>query len=218
MSRRANLPLRCGRCHLHASLCICAHIPRVSLRTRLVLVIHRFEARKPTNTGQLAAECLTNSELWVRGHLGQSDDSFVLDPKTQPLLLFPSADATPISQYTGSARPISLVVPDGNWRQASKVMHRVPCLVGVPRVSLPELGPATQYRLRHEPRDGGLATIEAIARAFEVLEGHAVRTALERVFRLMVERTLWARGTLASSNVTGGIPEGALRHDPRSGA
>jgi DTW domain-containing protein YfiP len=45
--------------------------------------------------------------------------------------------------------------------------------------------------LRNEPRPGGLATIEAIARAFELLEGPHVRATLDRVFRAMVERTLW---------------------------
>ncbi len=55
----------------------------------------------------------------------------------------------------------------------------------------------TMYRLRHETRDGGLATIEAIARALGVLEGGHVRSALEKVFRAMVERTLWSRGSSA---------------------
>jgi hypothetical protein len=33
----------------------------------------------------------------------------------------------------------------------------------------------------------------------------------------MVERTLWARGAIDAHEVTGGIPERARRHDPRSG-
>ena len=73
------------------------------------------------------------------------------------------------------------------------------------------------YRLRSESHPAGLATIEAIARAMGILEGPHVQEALERVFRAMVERTLWVRGSLAAEEVTGGIPEGATRHDPRSG-
>jgi hypothetical protein len=49
------------------------------------------------------------------------------------------------------------------------------------------------------------------------LEGLHVRRALEHVFRAMVERTLWSRGEMETADVTGGIPPGALRHDPRSG-
>jgi DTW domain-containing protein YfiP len=84
-------------------------------------------------------------------------------------------------------------------------------------VALPPGAPSA-YRLRFDAHAHGLATIEAIARAFAVLEaerGEAVRGALEWVFRAMVERTLWARGSVETAAVTGGIPAGAMRHDPR---
>lgn len=216
MSRRDNAHVRCQRCHLHASLCLCPLIPQLVTRTRVVLVIHHTEQRKPTNTGLLALECLQNSELWVRGNTRTADEQFQLDATTTPLLLFPDDGATPIAEFAKSSRPVSLVVPDGNWRQASKVPRRVPCLAGVTRVSLPE-GPPTSYRLRHEPRTGGLATMEAIARALGVLENPTVQQELERVFGVMVERALWARGSLAATHVSGGIPQGVKRHDPRSG-
>ena len=196
---------------------MCAYIPHISTRTRLVLVTHYREDRKPTNTGRLATECLSNSEIWVRGLVHQPNDHFVIDPETRPLVLFPSEASIPLTDFIGAAQPITLIVPDGTWRQASKVSHRVPSLVCVPLVSLPNAGPVTQYRLRHETREGGLATMEAIARALGLLEGPEVQAALERVFRIMVERTLWSRGELHADCVTGGIPEGAQRHDPLSG-
>jgi hypothetical protein len=49
-----------------------------------------------------------------------------------------------------------------------------------------------------------------------LLEGEHVRRALELVFRAMVERTLWSRGQVPTAQVTGGIPVGTVRHDPRS--
>ena len=217
MSRRDNAHLRCARCRMHGSLCICALIPQVETRTRLVLVIHRYEDRKPTNTGRLAAECLVNSEVVVRGHEAQPSVPLALPPETQPVLLFPDEDAVPIEGFAESARPVTLIVPDGTWRQASKVRARVPGLRDVPRVRLPR-GPRSAYRLRVDAHEEGLATIEAIARALGVLEGArgpAVQGALEWVFRAMVERTLWARGAVEKRDVTGGIPETAMRHDPR---
>jgi DTW domain-containing protein YfiP len=133
---------------------------------------------------------------------------------TQPLLLFPyEGEAEPLRPFD---RPVTLFVPDGNWRQAFKVRARVPGLSQVPCVTLPP-GPPSIYRLRSEAHAEGLATIEAIARAMGILEGVHVQDALEHVFKAMVERTLWARGLIATHEVTGGIPEGATRHDPRSG-
>jgi len=217
VSRRDNSQLRCPRCHVHDSLCICALIPRLQTRTSLLLIIHRYEDRKPTNTGRLATECLVNSRVIVRGHTEERSCSLDLGPETQPVLLFPREDAVPLTEFASSPRPVTLIVPDGNWRQASKMRNRVPGLSDVPCVSLPP-GPPTQYRLRSEPHPGGLATIEAVARAMGVLEGPAVQQAIEHVFTALVERTLWARGLFATADVGVGIPDGVMRHDPRSGA
>jgi DTW domain-containing protein YfiP len=201
---------------MHGSLCVCALIPRVCTRTRLLLVIHRYEARKPSNTGGLAAQCLANSEVLVRGHEGRPTAALSPDPTTQRVFLFPHDEATPIAKFADSPLPVTLIVPDGTWRQASKVRNRVPELCNVPCVSLPPAEPSI-YRLRSEAHGHGLATIEAIARAMGILEGLHVQRALEHVFQAMVERTLWARGEIATAEVTGGVPDGAMRHDPRSG-
>lgn len=217
MSRRNNAALRCARCHMHEVLCVCDLIPRIATRTRVLLVIHRYEDRKPTNTGRLATECLVNSEVMVRGHL--SDDSahapLAVLPGSQTVLLFPHEDAVPLDRFVDSERPITLVVPDGNWRQASKVRKRVPGLADVACASLPSGDAPSNYRLRAEAHGHGLATLEAIARALGILEGPHVRTAMETLFLAMVERTLWVRGSLPTEDVTGGIPERARLRDPR---
>lgn len=216
MSRRDNARVRCRRCQMHASLCICSLLPRIETRTRVVLVIHRLEARKPTNTGRLAIECLPNSELLVRGHEESPSAGLVTDHASRAVLLFPHEDAIPIERLAASPRPVTLVVPDGTWRQASKVRRRVPGVGELPCVALPCGEPST-YRLRTEAHAHGLATIEAIARALGVLEGGQVREQLESVLRAMVDRTLWARGAIETADVAGGVPEGAERHDPSSG-
>ena len=66
-------------------LCICDLLPQPPLetRTRLVIVIHRYEHRKPTNTGRLAAECLARSEVLVRGHIEEPSPPFAFAPDTR---------------------------------------------------------------------------------------------------------------------------------------
>jgi DTW domain-containing protein YfiP len=157
--------------------------------------MHRDEARKPTNTGRLAALCLPNSEIVLRGDEAGAS-SWSLDAAYRPVVLFPSDDAVPLATLAaGDPRPVLLVVPDGTWRQAAKVRKRAPQLEGVPCASLPD-GAATRYRLRAERRPGGLATAEAIARAYAVLEGDLVADALLTAFDAMVEATLRVRGRM----------------------
>lgn len=213
MSRRDNAEHRCPRCRMLGDLCVCALLPSPPLvtRTRLLLFIHRYEARKPTNTGLLAAECLAHGTVIIRGREDRPDPPFVAPTDARPVLLFPADDAVALAP---TDEPITLIVPDGTWRQASRVRNRVPGLRDVPCVTLPP-GPPSQYQLRSEPREGGLATIEAIARAFAILGEPEASAAMERVFRAVVERTLWSRGVLSAAEVTTGLPPGVARHDPR---
>lgn len=216
MTRRGNSGLRCEGCRLHQSLCACSLIPRLETRTSVRIFMHYYEDRKSTNTGRLASRCLVNSEIVVRGREASASAGFRPEPGTRPLLLFPHEGARPISDFIGSEQPLTLVVPDGTWRQAFKTRNRVPGLSELECAALPR-GEPSRYRLRFEPNDVGLSTLEAIARALGVLEGPHVQKAMEQVFETVVERILWSRGTLSSAELRDGVPEGVKRHDPRSG-
>ena len=117
----------CAVCFLHKDRCICHAIPLLDLQTRVCLVIHAKELKRTTNTGRLALQALKNSEMHVRGEGKEKLDlSEILDPVYQPLLLYPSDDAVELdADFVASLKkPVLLIVPDGNWRQASKVHHR----------------------------------------------------------------------------------------------
>ncbi|MEO8554416.1 MAG: tRNA-uridine aminocarboxypropyltransferase, partial [Kofleriaceae bacterium] len=201
----------------HFTLCICDVLPRLETRTRLALLLHHREVGKPTNTGQLAARCMPASVVAVFGERDRVSTLPTIAAHEQPLLLYPADDAVPISQYATSERPVVLFVPDGSWRQAHKMRRRIPGLAEIPCVTLPGLV-RTSYRLRSENHEGGLATLEAIARALRFLErdGEAIEAALLGAFRIMVERTLWLRGQLTDQQVTGGLPQAARDTNPRS--
>jgi DTW domain-containing protein YfiP len=206
----------CATCRLPTTLCICALLPRLETRTRVVLLVPSGEARKPSNTGLLAARCLDNSTIQILRKRSGPMQAPVIHDKELPLVLFPAPHASPITDYASSSQPIALIVPDGSWHQARARLQRGP-LRRHTCVTLPPLGPS-EYRLRSEPELGGLATFEAIARALSILEGNqggAISTAMLDVFRVMVERTLWFRGKLRDHEVTGGIPGAALADDPR---
>jgi DTW domain-containing protein YfiP len=207
---------------MHRTLCICALIQPIATRTRVVLLLHQLEQEKPTNTGRLAARCLTNAQVIEAGGAPGTDADArpVADatspwdaPDAEALLLFPHPEARPLEDWRDSARPIVLVVPDGTWRQAKKARRRIAGLDRLPCVTLPAAAPSS-YRLRHAARPDRLATIEAIARALGILEGPDVQAQLDYIFRVMVDRTLWTNGRIATAAVTGGIPPGIRSHDP----
>ena len=180
---------------MREDLCICPSIPIYDLSTRLVLVMHYRELPKTTSTGPLALVTLPNSELRVQGHRDQILDFSDLNiPERRTIFLYPAEDAPVLSQsfLDQDPRPVTLVVPDGTWNQASRMGKRLPGLDHAEKVRLPE-GPRTQWGIRKETHPHGLATFEAIARAFGIIESTAVQSGMEELFLLMVRRTLLGR-------------------------
>jgi DTW domain-containing protein YfiP len=185
--------------------------------------VHQLEANKPTNTGLLAARCLPNSAVIYRGRAPERESAAAgpgsIDvPGAQRLILYPHPSATPLAAWRGREEPIVLLVPDGTWRQAARTRARLaPDPRAIPCVSLPALQVSDDRRRLREPfAPGRLATLEAVARALGILEGPEVEAALQRVYRIMTERTLWSNGRVAAGDVTGGIPPGVRSHDPLS--
>jgi DTW domain-containing protein YfiP len=132
-------------------------------------------------------------------------------------LLFPHETATPIGDWRereGARGALTLVVPDGTWRQAAHARSRVPELAALPCVTLTGARAEGSRLRRASAHPERLSTLEAVALALGVLEGPAVEEALLRVYRVMADRTLWTNGRLARGEVTGGVPAGAQSHDP----
>ncbi len=158
--------------------------------------MHHRESKLPTNTAQLAAQILPTCRIHLRGltHQPLETHRFLSDLK-HTLFLYPSDDSQELTPEIASrfGPDLTLIVPDGSWRQASKVAKREESLNQIPHVHLTSDFP-TQYHLRREPKEGGLATFEAIARALGVIEGPEVRLKLEAIFKQFVERTLKSRG------------------------
>lgn len=188
----------CQTCFLHKERCICSQIHRLETKTRVCLVIHAKELKRTTNTGRLALHSLINSEMRVRGSdTSALDLSDLLQDTYHPLFLFPSEDAVELNEefVRTLSKPVLLIVPDGNWRQASKVQTRHPELAPIQRVFLKkETSLEPTAVLRAETTENGMATLEAIARAMSVLENPQVGSTLNQLYTLKLTQTLLGRG------------------------
>ena len=185
---------RCGRCQRPHSHCLCAQIPQLESRTRVLILQHPEESRHALNTARLAALGLVNGELQV-GEQFADLASWLADPAYQACLLFPGDDAQPVATVAASAdvRPLLLVVPDGTWRKARKLLYLNPLLAALPRVCLPA-GLESRYRLRKAPMAGALSTLEAIVVALEALEAPRSFAALLQPFEALIGGQIAAMG------------------------
>ena len=177
-------------------------MPRIELRTRVCLLIHHRELSRNSNTGLLALRALVNSEMRIRGEGRESLDlKNLLTPEYRTLLFFPSSDAVELDErlVAQERTPIQLIVPDGTWRQASKIPLRHPELRALPRVKIGTPSEST-FQLRAQSRPEGMATLQAIAHGLGVIEGDLVRAQLMTLYRAKIERALIARGIFSGSH------------------
>lgn len=175
--------MRCPRCCLRTTVCLCSAVPTVLARTRVVVLRHAAERHRPSNSARWAALALPNSQVIEYGAPGEPfDDSLVRAPGTW--LLYPG----PMYGDTGTPppRPDTLLVLDGSWSQTRRMAQRIAGLAALPRLVLP---PAPPRRRLRKPPPGGLATLEAIARALETLEGAAIGAPLDALYDEAVRRS-----------------------------
>ena len=184
-SRAPDLSSRCGRCLFPPAFCLCPEVRPVRTRTRLLFLRHASEIARPTNTVRWAALALRDAQLLEYGLPGaRLDDRPLRGEGTW--VLFPSPRPSP----PPSVPPRRLVVLDGSWAQARRMLQRVPALRALPRLCLP--APAPRPRLRRPTVVGGMSTLEALAGALALLgEPEAARqldalhaAALDRATRL----------------------------------
>jgi DTW domain-containing protein YfiP len=189
----------CPKCRRPTSHCFCTDLQPIATSTRVLILQHPRERDVPIGTARLARVGLQNAIL-------RTDVDFSQDPVVRACLaegnaylLFPGDDAIDV-EITSFPSPITLVVVDGTWWQASKLLKSNPMLAALPRLRLTPSRPSRYGEIRREPAEHCVATIEAIAHVLGHLEKDPERFArLLQPFVSMVERQLYFATTVKTN-------------------
>jgi len=180
----------CYLCHKAAPFCICDDIVPVDNQTRIVIIQHKCERSHPIGTARIASLGLTNME--IRVVRPDKDSKFTFEPwkMKRPGLLSPGPGATDLATVPVSHRPAELVVLDGTWHDVRKLYKDNPWLERLPRYRLNPNTPS-RYRIRKEPNEESISTIEAIVQSLQILEPQTPGLhRLTEVFDLMIDRQI----------------------------
>jgi DTW domain-containing protein YfiP len=178
----------CAGCRRPESVCYCRHVTSIETTTRVVLLQHPRERDVPIGTARMAALCLPSAELHVGVRwAGSAALTRALSDPTRPaVLLYPGEGAIDVASHPPPG-PVTLVVVDGTWWQARKVIRENPELAALPRYTFTPPTPS-EYRIRKEPDAICVSTIEALVHVLGVLEGDRERFhALLAPFRAMID-------------------------------
>lgn len=171
-------------------MCFCQHIRPLPTRTRVVLLQHPKERKVGVGTARLAHLALPNSVLRVG--LDFSDDPVVraaIGANEPACVLFPRPGALDVSELPRD-RPVTLVVLDGTWALARKLLRLNPMLTRLPHVAFTPRRPS-EYQIRRQPAAACVSTIEALSEVLAAIEpedGAFDGAQLLAPFRAMVER------------------------------
>lgn len=157
----------CVRCRRPTSACWCAELTPVETATRVVFLQHPRESRVAIGTARIAHLGLSRSEL----HEGIE---FAGHPRIEELLarpgtalLFPGPGA--VAPDALERPPETLIIIDGTWPQARKMVALNPALRALPRIGFMPRKPGN-YRIRREPDLHCVATVEAVVEVLSAWE------------------------------------------------
>jgi DTW domain-containing protein YfiP len=162
---------RCPGCRVMFSHCLCALRPQVPTHVGMCLLMADIEPLKPSNTGWLVADVVTDSFAfsWARTSVDPRLLTLLADPQWQPYVVFPGEFVTPERVVTTllpdlatnghtAKRPL-FVLLDATWAEAGKMFRKSPYLDHLPVLSLhPEQ--ISTYQLRRSSRSDHFCTSE----------------------------------------------------------
>ncbi len=174
---------------------------------------HRREREHPFNTARMVAASLSRCELIV-DHLLPIADRIRGGVLTKDAALLYPGDDVPLLDADAAASIGQLVVLDGTWHHTKTMMRDLPGLQTLPRYQLAPSQPG-RYRIRREPTDTALSTLEATADALQAIAPEndllaeqldALRFAFDKIIdgQIACPKSNWrqnARRTRGASNV-----------------
>jgi DTW domain-containing protein len=179
----------CYRCWRARILCLCSHVKVVDNPVEILFLQHPNERTMPFNTARLAHLSLSRSRL-VHGLRFDESPAVqdLLRRKERAGILFPSASAKGLAEAPRDLE--TLVVIDGTWREARKIIHLSPSLLEFPHYAFVPEKPSN-YRIRKEPKEEFVSTIEATVTALRILDRDAGKyQELLDLFDRMVDRQI----------------------------
>jgi DTW domain-containing protein len=156
---------QCIECDRPKIVCLCPWLVKIQNEFSLLILRHKSEASHALNTVKILSRMLQNIRVVDGEEFDQSLINFKLH---QPYLLFPSDESVALiknRKAEESSRVKLLVVIDGSWRKARKILFLNPWLEQLPKISFK--AKESHYLLRKKSAEG-VSTLEAVK---EVLAG-----------------------------------------------
>jgi DTW domain-containing protein YfiP len=166
--------MRCYRCFRSTEFCLCPLIQSFESNIDFVILMHPMEAKKERcGTGRMSHLFLKHSFLLIG--IQFNDDptlKMILNDQTRDVrLLYPGEESILLSSLRAEdfqfsvdqpKKRLTLLLIDGTWPCARKMMKLSTCLHTLPRISLHPEKPSDFLAIKQQPHPLCLSTLETI--------------------------------------------------------
>ena len=165
---------RCPVCQINPDFCICDDAPAQKSNIDFILLFHRDEIFKPTNTGRLIADTFPDNTFaycWNRKSPDGSLLALLQDPERDCYLIFPAEETDDrhlVNEPTmPSPKRVTFILLDATWRQGRRMFNFSQWMKEIPvlRIS-PEA--SAEYTSRKAHKEDYLSTAESAVCALKL--------------------------------------------------
>ncbi|MFT5790604.1 MAG: DTW domain-containing protein YfiP [Shewanella sp.] len=162
----------------------------MQVKTELIILQDPTEVGHAKNSVRLMKLVIPETQVYV----GENTDDFtalreyLAQSKKRVYLIYPSEQSEQAHQGSCDGDAILLLL-DGTWRKAYKLLQLNPWLQDFPSLHL-DLDSASNYTIRKASRSDSLSTLEASAMMLKVLEPQQDVTPLTDALAALVEQRL----------------------------
>ena len=180
----------CSHCGFSVKTCLCDSISIINNKLKIIILRHPSEEKVTKNTANLLNLGLDNCQILA----GESEQDFLqlaTLPKATTAVLYPADNALCLDEHTATTDALKqslthLIVIDGTWKKAYKMLQLTPSLHAFQAVSFKQV-PQNKYVIRKAPRADSLSTLEAVAHSLKLIEGLDV-TPLYKLLAALVDK------------------------------
>lgn len=180
----------CLKCHYPLKACLCESIEQVEVTTEIIVLQDPSEVGHAKNSVRLLSLVIPRTQVIV----GEGPDDFALlqqylEASKKPVfLVYPSGESQNAAEVD-FAEDVIILLLDGTWRKAYKLLQLNPWLLQYPALHL-DLESASNYTIRKASRSDSLSTLEAAAMMLKAIEPSVNVAPLTQALSAMVEQRL----------------------------
>ncbi len=186
----------CLVCNRAKKACICSFTEEIKTHIEVIILQHPTEVKQAKGSAAILSLTLPNSKCFVgedfTDHLELN--TLLSDDRAHTFLLFPSEQSIQLDTVNCAKlrthKIMRVILVDGTWRKAYKIIRCSQNLHSLPCLSLPEAGVSGQYRIRKAAQSHQLSTLEAGYEILSRLEPDTDFTPLMTAFHRMIEQYL----------------------------